>query len=365
MSPDLHLPDDHELPAVRMRARREHLVAEIGRDLEKSPRFGWRFTRPALVFGAAASVVVLLAVVGHLAWGGSSLEQKAASVHEMAGIIPDETADGYVALVPRIVRSGEKASFSISLLKGERPVSSNVRVALFQKDTLVAEGAARIKGQGTVQVQVPRVASGEYRVTLQGAGIAESTAVQIQPGTLLFLESDKPIYKPGQTVHVRLVALDSELKPVPTDAIVEIQDAKAIKVLQEDGDHRRVRHGHHRAAAVDRAQPGRLEADRHRGRGLDPVGRAGGGVRPAQVRSEGRSGEAVVPGQRAHHRARDRAVQLRPHGEGRAQSDRLPLRGPVGGVRHLRRPRSTGRATSASRRRATWPGCRRPGAWGT
>ncbi len=53
--------------------------------------------------------------------------------------------------------------------------------------------------------------------------------------------------------------------------------------LQEDGDHRRIRHGHHRVAAIDRAQPGGLEADRHRGRGLHPVGRPRRGVRPTQV----------------------------------------------------------------------------------
>jgi CD109 antigen len=57
--------------------------------------------------------------------------------------------------------------------------------------------------------------------------------VQIKAGTLLFLETDKPIYKPGQTIRVRLVALDSELKPVQTQATVEVQDAKGIKVFKQ------------------------------------------------------------------------------------------------------------------------------------
>ena len=70
-------------------------------------------------------------------------------------------------------------------------------------------------------------------MTVQGAGFSDSADVQVQQGTLVFLETDKPIYKPGQTIQMRVLALDSELKPVPTEATVEVQDAKAIKVFKQ------------------------------------------------------------------------------------------------------------------------------------
>jgi CD109 antigen len=145
-----------------------------------------------------------------------------------------DTVDGYVALVPDTLRAGETASFSFTLFNGQQPANSAVTVSVMGKDKKVlASAQGDIDGKGTLALAVPRVEPGEYVVKVVGKGFAETTAVQIEPGTLLFLESDKPIYKPGQTVHVRLVALDSELKPVQTEAVVEIQDAKAIKVFKK------------------------------------------------------------------------------------------------------------------------------------
>ncbi len=173
---------------------------------------GWKFVAPVAVVGLVS--VILLACTS----------PPRAS----------ETVDGYVALVPDTLRAGETASFSFTLFNGNDFAKSAVTVSVIGKDKAVlASAQGDIDGKGTLALTVPRVAPGEYHVKVTGEGFAETTAVQIQPGTLLFLESDKPIYKPGQTVHVRLVALDSELRPVSGEAIIEIQDAKAIKVFKK------------------------------------------------------------------------------------------------------------------------------------
>ena len=106
-------------------------------------------------------------------------------------------------------------------------------MAVLDKGKTIATGTGGIDGTGTVTFELPAVAPGEYEVRVAGNGFSKTTAVQIQAGTLLFLETDKPIYKPGQTIQVRLVALDSELKPVQTEATVEIQDAKGIKIFKQ------------------------------------------------------------------------------------------------------------------------------------
>ncbi len=122
----------------------------------------------------------------------------------------------------------------LSLFNDEKLVKSPVSVALFDESKRVLTSAtADIDGKGTVTFDVPQVAAGEYEVLVTGVGFSEHTTVQIQAGTLLFLETDKPIYKPGQTILVRLVALDSELKPVPTEATVEVQDAKGTKIFKQ------------------------------------------------------------------------------------------------------------------------------------
>ena len=141
-------------------------------------------------------------------------------------------ADGYVVLVPNVLRSGETASFSFTLTDGDDPGSGPVDVLLFDKGAVIAQGQAKVDGTGTVDFEVPPVATGDYEVLVRAAGTSDSTSVRVEAGTLLFLETDKPIYKPGQAIEIRLVALNGELRPVQTEATVEIQDAKGIKIFK-------------------------------------------------------------------------------------------------------------------------------------
>ena len=236
------LPGEQELPAGRLLARREHLVSEIERQVGVGGAAGARNSRLGPLFdrvggrrrlGLAGGLValVLVVVVGTALFASV----RPAVVDHVAAVLPDERADGYVALVPRVLRSGQKASIGVSLLKGERPVNGTVKVAVLQRSKVVAEAEARVLGKGTVDVQVPRLAPGEYQLTVQGSGFSDTADVQVQEGTLVFLETDKPIYKPGQTIEMRVLALDSDLKPVrDAQAIVEIQDAKAVKVFKRE-----------------------------------------------------------------------------------------------------------------------------------
>ena len=70
-------------------------------------------------------------------------------------------------------------------------------------------------------------------VDLSGNGFTDRATVRVEDGTILFLETDKPIYKPGETIRIRVVALDVNLRPVATTATVEAQDAKGIKVFKK------------------------------------------------------------------------------------------------------------------------------------
>ncbi|MCJ7797264.1 MAG: hypothetical protein MUQ56_10950, partial [Thermoleophilia bacterium] len=128
-----HLPEERDLPAARMQARQEHLVSEITRDIEQSragrrgrarvwaerlagrrPWAGWpRLRRPivgaGVLLGTAAVVLIALGAAGVFGTGETRV------VDHVAAIRPAEKVDGYVALVPRVLRSGERASFGVSL----------------------------------------------------------------------------------------------------------------------------------------------------------------------------------------------------------------------------------------------------------
>ncbi|TAK36664.1 MAG: alpha-2-macroglobulin [Chloroflexota bacterium] len=144
-----------------------------------------------------------------------------------------EPADGYVATVPSVLRAGQVEGIGVSLLRGERPVAGDVSLRLLQEGRAVAEGGGRVEGKGTVSLSVPRVSEGEYTLEVSGQGFRDQAAVRVEDGTIVFVETDKPIYKPGQTVHIRVLTLDAELRPVKADTSVEVQDAKGIKVYKK------------------------------------------------------------------------------------------------------------------------------------
>ena len=68
---------------------------------------------------------------------------------------------------------------------------------------------------------------------LKDPGFSTSQELQVESRTVLFLETDKPVYKPGQTVNIRVLTLDPELKPVVGHVVVEAQDAKGIKIFRK------------------------------------------------------------------------------------------------------------------------------------
>ena len=50
---------------------------------------------------------------------------------------------------------------------------------------------------------MPKLAEGDYQLQTLGNGFQAQSPVRVEDGTLVFLETDKPIYKPGQTIHIR------------------------------------------------------------------------------------------------------------------------------------------------------------------
>ena len=149
---------------------------------------------------------------------------------------PRPEPDSFVAVVPRTLRRGYTERVSISLFNGDRAASGNVRITLLDAGASVGAVDASVDGSANVELPVPQLEPGRYEIQVQVEDVSESrrASVEIEDGVLLFVETDKPIYKPGQTVHVRLMTLDALLKPWPSTATIEIQDAKGIKVFKKE-----------------------------------------------------------------------------------------------------------------------------------
>lgn len=145
----------------------------------------------------------------------------------------ESAIDGYVALVPRVLRPGEHEAVSLTLFSGDKLAEGQAQVSLLRDGEEILTESAHVDGKGTIEFEVPPLPDGDYELTVRGQGFADSAKVRVEEGSLLFLETDKPIYKPGQTLHMRVISLDSELKPAQVDATVEVQDAKGTKVFKK------------------------------------------------------------------------------------------------------------------------------------
>ena len=158
-----------------------------------------------------------------------------------------ETVDGYLAAFPETLQAGRTQNVSVSLFDGAEPARGDVRLVLLQGSSPIAEATASVAGAGAIPLPVPTMPAGngaiDYTLQIEGGGDADNPAftdaavvLVTEPSELLFLETDKPIYKPGQRIRIRALRLDADLKPLPGFMTLEIQDAKGIKVYKQTVD---------------------------------------------------------------------------------------------------------------------------------
>jgi uncharacterized protein YfaS (alpha-2-macroglobulin family) len=188
----------------------------------------WLGTR---LFWAIAGAVTLLAFI--------ALAFQSCRVSSQDALVPVVTLAG-----PREGIKGETAHYAVLVRDRHGAPIPNATVRLgFHKRGLVelARATTSDGGDATLAVRFPNDFNEERSlVALVDAGVAEgsdnfvvSPRKPAEPG--LFVSTDKPIYQPGQTVHIRALAL-ADGKPVAEKpAVIEVRaGADHVKVFREE-----------------------------------------------------------------------------------------------------------------------------------
>jgi CD109 antigen len=152
----------------------------------------------------------------------------------LPGCTPVAEADSYMAIVPKVLRAGAQEAVSLTLFAGDEPGSSNVEVALLDDGREVAKAEKRITGKGRIEIDIPDLEEGQYEIRVKGDRFEDKASIGVEKNSLVFLETDKPIYKPGHTIHMRVITLNPDLRPSSESVTLDVLDAKGIKVFRTE-----------------------------------------------------------------------------------------------------------------------------------
>ncbi|XP_005937451.1 alpha-2-macroglobulin-like protein 1 [Haplochromis burtoni] len=146
----------------------------------------------------------------------------------------------YLVAVPAVLESGAETKFCVSVLELTEPVVVNVTLKSTAKSATLMSLHTCIQDVHTcIAFSVPVVTNEEvmdFQVKVEGSGFQSEEVRKVlirayKPQT--FIQTDKPIYLPGQQVRFRVVTLDSKLRPASTlYDIIELEDPSGNRIGQ-------------------------------------------------------------------------------------------------------------------------------------
>lgn len=145
----------------------------------------------------------------------------------------------YAVTVSSEVIAGRQEVLCAHIEHLKEPVNLTVALELDFASTVLLEEPVAQPFYRCLRFQVPQVRTNTVaaiKVDLQGAKAMTSkkTKILIKPPAFIHLvQTDKPIYKPGQTVHFRIVSLDADFMSVnQVYTLVELQDPNSNRIAQ-------------------------------------------------------------------------------------------------------------------------------------
>ncbi|XP_023968757.2 ovostatin-like [Chrysemys picta bellii] len=145
----------------------------------------------------------------------------------------------YVLVVPSVLQSISPQRLCVQLYNLSEPLSLNVHLEYHDIKTTLFEESVTENFFQCREFEAPLATSDPLAfITFSAKGhtvhLSERRSVAIQNvDGVVFIQTDKPIYKPGQTVMFRVVSLDNSFKPVQeTYPLIVLQDPQRNRIFQ-------------------------------------------------------------------------------------------------------------------------------------
>ncbi|XP_068090260.1 C3 and PZP-like alpha-2-macroglobulin domain-containing protein 8 [Hyperolius riggenbachi] len=146
---------------------------------------------------------------------------------------------GYLIAAPSIFRSEVEEAISITIFN--TAAETKVQVKLVVKGETVASGHSSVLDKGTVKLKVPSGLRGQAHLKVWGnrhlndGGLIfhNSTTVTVDSrGISLFIQTDKPVYKPKQKVLINMYMVTPDLQPASEKVEAYVMDPRGSRIIQ-------------------------------------------------------------------------------------------------------------------------------------
>nr|XP_009861615.2 C3 and PZP-like alpha-2-macroglobulin domain-containing protein 8 [Ciona intestinalis] len=149
------------------------------------------------------------------------------------------TQRGYIVTSPAVFRAGVDHAVSVKIFNHETPVRVNVKLVDL-RENMITSVSEEVTGSGTLILKVPTGNEGKASLKIcgnchltSGFNFYNSTPVTVvNKGTSAFVQTDKPVYKPSQTVRVNVFTVDRDLKPVGENVTAYVVAPNDVRMMQ-------------------------------------------------------------------------------------------------------------------------------------
>ncbi|XP_041924560.1 alpha-2-macroglobulin-like protein 1 isoform X1 [Alosa sapidissima] len=147
----------------------------------------------------------------------------------------------FLVTFPASINSGSHAKVCVSFLKpSAEPTVMSIYLNHKDNNTLLLQEPADTEFHRCFQIQAPVVMTmsvQKIRVEVKGQtfNLMEERKVLFnpKPAPITFIQTDKPIYTPGQTVHFRVISLDTKFIAVNGEyPVVELKNSGGTRIGQ-------------------------------------------------------------------------------------------------------------------------------------
>ncbi|XP_036005772.1 alpha-2-macroglobulin-like protein 1 isoform X1 [Fundulus heteroclitus] len=163
-----------------------------------------------------------------------------ASALLLAAVSADLNETIYAVTVSSRVTGGKQETLCAHVQNPTETIFLTITLTVDSSENIILEATVSEEFYQCINFQVPAVMTrtvAVIQVTLageEGASLSKKTKVLIEPpGFIHIVQTDRPIYKPGQTVKFRIVSLDANFIPVNrVYKEVVLQDPNSNRIAQ-------------------------------------------------------------------------------------------------------------------------------------